>query len=124
MSHHMSRPSGPDAPAPIRSLTDRLMARLSDPGLTADQPLPVTRRKPARRRSDHVPRTPEQMQHAHSLRRVFREMGDAYRDYRGRTGEPVEPEIREAAYRFRRERSVASLVSVAERLDELRILAW
>jgi hypothetical protein len=124
MSDYISGPNGPGGPPPISSLTDRLMARLSDPALTRDQPSRLTSRKPARRRSDHAPQTPEQVQQAHSLRRVFREMGDAYRDYRGRTGQPVEPEIRKAAYRFRRERSVASLVSVAERLDELHILAW
>ena len=51
-------------------------------------------------------------------------MGDAYREYRGRTGEPVSPDVRAAATHFRQQPNVDSLVSVAARLDELRVLAW
>jgi hypothetical protein len=61
---------------------------------------------------------------ARSLRRVFDDLGIAYRRYRKETGEPISPVVREAACRFRKERSVLSLASVAGRLDELKILDW
>jgi hypothetical protein len=61
---------------------------------------------------------------ARSLRRVFEELGDSYRLYRQRTGTPVSRDVRDAAYRFRRELNLTSLVSVAACLDELDILTW
>jgi hypothetical protein len=36
----------------------------------------------------------------------------------------VSPDVRDAAYRFRRERNVASLVAVAASLDEIEALPW
>ncbi len=56
--------------------------------------------------------------------RVFRELGESYRAYRRRTGQPVSADIRTAAERFRHERSVTALVSVAATLDRLEILSW
>ena len=61
---------------------------------------------------------------ARSLRRVFEDLGTAYRRYRKETGAPVSPAVRDAAKRFRKELSVLSLASVAGRLDELKILNW
>jgi hypothetical protein len=61
---------------------------------------------------------------ARSLRRVFVDLGDSYREYRRRTGAPISAEVRDAADRFRRERDLSSLVVVAARLDELDILPW
>jgi hypothetical protein len=69
-------------------------------------------------------RTPEQLREARSLRRVFEDLGTAYRRYRKETGAPVSPAVRDAAKRFRKELSVVSLASVAGRLDELKILNW
>ena len=57
-----------------------------------------------------------------SLKRVFRELGISYRRYRKRSGDPVVPAIRDAAYEFRAEPSLASLVTVAGFLDELELL--
>jgi hypothetical protein len=73
---------------------------------------------------DASPQTPEEMRETQSLRRVFHDLGDSYRLYRRRTGEPVKPALREAAYQFRQAPSLTSLVSVAAFLDELQILTW
>ena len=76
-----------------------------------------------RRGATSLENTPERTE-ARSLRRVFTELGDSYRSYRRKTAAPVSPAVREAATRFRKEPSVASLVSVAAQLDELKILSW
>jgi hypothetical protein len=55
---------------------------------------------------------------------VFVDMGDSYRDYRRRTGEPVSAEVRGAADRFRKDLDVTSLVAVAASLDALDVLTW
>ena len=67
---------------------------------------------------------PEEVREQRSLRRVFRDMGDSYRAYRRRTGEPVSTEVRGLADRFRREQDVTSLVAVAASLDALAVLTW
>jgi hypothetical protein len=64
------------------------------------------------------------LREAESLKRVFRDLGVSYREYRRQTGEPVAPAVREAAYKFRADPSLTSLVSVAGYLDELDILTW
>jgi hypothetical protein len=61
---------------------------------------------------------------AAGLRRVFTDLGDSYRAYRRRTGEPVSADVRAAADRFRQERDIDALVSVAASLDRLEILPW
>lgn len=68
--------------------------------------------------------TPEQVRRARSLRRVFVDLGTSYREFRRRTGAAVSPEVRDAAYRFRREGDVSSLVAVAASLDQLEALPW
>jgi hypothetical protein len=60
---------------------------------------------------------------AQSLHRVFRDLGVTYRSYRSQTGSPVVPELREAAYRFRADPSLESLVAVAAYLDDLDLLS-
>ena len=113
------------------SLTDRVLARVSDAGRAVDRRARATRPKSGRRdpappdpRSASATRTPEQVREARSLRRVFRDLGASYRKYRRQTGAPVSSDVREAAYRFRRELNVASLILVAASLDELEILPW
>jgi hypothetical protein len=131
MSHSPSRPSGSD-PAPLpQSLTDRVLARVSDAGLAVDRRANATRPRAARRRpgapdplSASATRTPDQVREARSLRRVFHDLGDSYRQYRRQTGAPVSPDVRDAANRFKRELNLTSLVSVAACLDELDILTW
>lgn len=123
------RSSDPDSQR--RALTDRVLARVSDAAAAADQRAKATRPKSGRHRSRandplaaHATRSPEQVREARSLRRVFNDLGDCYRDYRRRTGVPVSEDVRAAANRFRRELNVPTLVLVAASLDELDILPW
>jgi hypothetical protein len=100
------------------TLTDRVLAQIHEARR------PIGRRPRRGRSSAALARTPEQLQEARSLRRVFLDLGDAYRQYRRRTEAPVSAAVRDAATRFRKEPSVTSLVSVAAHLDELKILTW
>jgi hypothetical protein len=111
-----------------QTLLDKVLARVSDAGLTVDQRARATRPLASRRRaaardslSADLTRTPEQVREARSLRLVFTDLGDSYREFRRRTGAPVSADVRDAACRFRRELNVTSLASVAARLDELQI---
>ena len=130
MSDHRPRRIASDPSALPQSLTDRVMARLHEVGLAVDQRHAASRPKLRRRRSDaqaqlaNGTRTPEELRKARTLRRVFLDMGDSYRDYRRRTGEPVSADVRGAADRFRKERDVTSLVAVAASLDALDVLTW
>ena len=111
------RPAG-SARAQTPSLTDRVLAQVHEARRA------ISRRPPRRRRGTaSLENTPERTE-ARSLRRVFTDLGDSYRTYRRKTAAPVSPAVREAATRFRKEPSVASLVSVAAQLDELKILSW
>ena len=92
-------------PRPDQRLTDRVIARIKDAHRD------VQRRSRGRRRGTDTD--------TRALRRVFLDFGESYRNYRRRTGEPVAPEIRDAALRFRRELDLVSLVSVAASLDRL-----
>lgn len=121
---------GPD-PRPLpHTLSSRVQDRVREAGLALDRQARAKRPRIRRRRrvSDPVAerdaRTPEQVREARSLRQVFLDLGDSYRLYRHRTGEPVSPGVRSAADRFRRERTLDSLVLVAASLDELDILTW
>ncbi len=131
MSDHSLRSDGSVPTDLPQTLTDRVLARVSDAGIAVDRRMNATRPKTARRRpaeSDplaaSVTRTPEQVREVRSLRRVFSDLGRSYRKYRRRTGARISPDVRDAAYRFRKELSVTSLVSVAAELDELHVLAW
>ena len=105
-------PGSSDSNEIAQSLTDRVLARVQHESQIVDR-LPR-----ARRRARAIDRE------ARSLRRVFTDLGDSYRNYRRRTGEPVSADIRAAAERFRKEPNVAALVSVAASLDRLEILPW
>jgi hypothetical protein len=128
----MSRlPSQSDHDPQARALTERVLARVNDAAVAADLRSKATRPKSSRRRSRvtdplaaSATRSPEQLREARSLRSVFLDLGDCYREYRRRTGEPVSEDVRAAADRFRRERSVPTLVLVAASLDQLHILPW
>jgi hypothetical protein len=131
MSNSPSRPRESDRAEVSQSLTDRVLARVNEAGLDVDRRAKATRPKAPRRRptvpdplSADVTRTPEEVREARSLRRVFLDLGDSYREYRRRTGAPVSEDVRDAACRFRRELNVTSLVSVAASLDQLDILTW
>ena len=94
-------------PRPDQRLTDRVIARIKDARRDGKG---RTRRRATDRATDSDTR---------ALRRVFLDFGTSYRNYRRRTGEPVAPEVRDAALRFRRELDLRSLVSVAATLDRL-----
>jgi len=131
MSDSPSRPGKSDPAAVTQTITARVLARVSDAGLAVDRSANATRPRASRRRSAppdrlsaSATRTPDQVREARALRRVFLDLGDSYREYRQRTGAPVSPDVRDAAYRFRRELNVTSLVSVAASLDQLDVLTW
>ncbi|MEO6056509.1 MAG: hypothetical protein ABIQ49_06695 [Gemmatimonadales bacterium] len=124
-----SRPNGSKRSAIRPTLTDRVLARVTDAGLAVDQRTAASRRKASRHRlarpdAPAAIHSPAQVREARSLRRVFSDLGLSYRRYRRETGAPVSRDVRDAACRFRRERDVASLVSVAACLDALDILTW
>ena len=98
-------------PAPDQGLTDRVIARIKDAHRAVEARSRSVLGKGRRRRSTDAD--------TRALRRVFLDFGDSYRSYRRRTGEPVSPEVREAALRFRRELNLVSLLSVAVSLDRL-----
>jgi len=98
------------APGASKALADLVAERVINARLALD----------ARgRKQDSQPELAE----ARSLNRVFRDMGNAYRRYRSQTGGPVSPGLREAAYRFRANPSLPSLVAVAAYLEELDLLS-
>ncbi len=125
-SHHADPPAESSP-----TLTDRIMERIRVAAVAVDRRAIATRPRAARRRpasydplAASVTRTPEQVRMLRSLRYVFSELGDSYRAYLRRTGAPVSPDVRDSAYRFRRELDLTSLVAVAAGLDELHILDW
>ena len=107
------------------TLKQRMLARVKaarrDVDHRASASRPKVKRGQPRPANPETPDTEETLD-SQSLKRVFRELGVSYRRYRKRTGDPVVPAIREAAYKFRAEPSLASLVTVAGFLDELELL--
>jgi hypothetical protein len=129
MPNTRAHPDDSDSEKLSPSLIDRVKARVIDARLAVDRRESATRPKSKRR-----PRAPlepagdgpslQARRESESLKRVFRDLGVSYREYRRQTGEPIAPAVREAAYRFRADPSLTSLVSVAVVLDELDILTW
>jgi hypothetical protein len=109
----MSDPSSlaTSGPAPDQRLTDRVLARIKEANRAVEARSRSGLGKGRRRRTTDT--------ETRALRRVFLDFGDSYRNYRRRTGEPVSPEVRDAALRFRRELNLVSLVSVAASLERL-----
>jgi hypothetical protein len=108
-----------------QSLTDRVMARVADARIALDERAPKSRSRKKARTTQIASSNgdAEQAREAQSLKRVFREMGVSYRRYRSQTHEPVKPALREAAYKFKAEPSLTSLVAVAAYLDDLDLLS-
>jgi hypothetical protein len=128
MANPSARP-GRSAPEELpKSLTDRVMARVDDARIAVDRRDGATRPKSKRRKRTPVQSSVEpsaqDLRESKSLKRVFRDLGLSYREYRRQTGEPVAPAVRAAAYNFKAAPSLTSLVSVAVFLDELDILTW
>lgn len=108
------------------TIDERVRKRLAVAALALDRRSGAARprgRKRART-PDAVPSETDLARENASLRMVFRELGDAHRRYRTRTGEAGTPALRAAARAFKSEPSFGSLVPVAAFLDELGILAW
>ena len=101
----------PATPRQTKRLTDRVIARLKDAHRAVSASSRPGLGKARRRRVNDTD--------TRALRRVFLDLGDSYRSYRQRTGEPVSPEVKEAALRFRRELDLPSLVWVAASLERL-----
>lgn len=116
---------------PLDPLAERVRQRLTVAGLAFDQRQNASRPR-GRRRKDPAAlpfSTGGEGDAAHQreracLRSVFRDLGDAHRRYRSRTGQSGTPALRAAAQAFKSEPSVLSLIPVAAFLDELGILAW
>jgi hypothetical protein len=109
------------------TLTARVLARVNEARLAIDRRENATRPKSKRRRPSPLGSPPspssEEILESQSLRRVFRDLGVSYRRYRSQTGGRVAPGLRDAAYNFRAEPSLTSLVAVAAFLDELDLLS-
>jgi len=110
------------------TLTDRMIARVNDARLAVERGDATGARSRRRRRRPSSPGSAispssEEGLKAESLRRVFRDLGISYRRYRSQTGDRVVPGLRDAAYNFRTEPSLTSLVAVAAFLDELDLLS-
>jgi hypothetical protein len=109
------------------TLTDRVLAQVKTARIAVDQranaaPSGSRRHRRARPADPSSPRS-ESVRETKSLRRVFRDLGVSYRRYRKQTGVRVSPGLRDAAYNFRAEPSLTSLVTVAAFLDELDLLS-
>jgi hypothetical protein len=122
------RANGAEPHNPPETLTDRVQARVANARLALDQRARASRPKSTRSLaqadspSTSIWQLSEEAREAKSLRRVFRDLGVSYRRYRSQTGEPVAPGLRDAAYNFRAQPSLTSLVAVAAFLDELDLL--
>lgn len=125
--------SSPSSSRPFPSsdpLTERVRSRLLLAGQSFDRrqraSLPGPRRRKRGGSLEAVPsgeRSVEGRERA-CLRSVFRELGEAHRRYRTRTGLAGTPALRAAARAFKESPSLGSLVPVAAMLDELGVLAW
>jgi hypothetical protein len=128
MSKQSARPNGSEPNDVSETLTNRVQARVADARLALEQRARASRprSKRATLRADSpstsIWQLSEEARETKSLRRVFRDLGVSYRRYRSQTGEPVAPGLRDAAYNFRAEPSLTSLVAVAAFLDELDLL--
>lgn len=129
MTHrHSGAPLNDSVPAEFpATLIARVQARVNDARLAVDRRATATRpkSKPRRPPAPGSPASPgsEELLEYESLNRVFRDLGISYRRYRSQTRDRVAPGLRDAAYNFRAEPSLTSLVAVAAFLDELDLLS-
>jgi hypothetical protein len=107
---------GPETIESPENLTTRIAARVVRARLELEE---GTAAGPE---SNVDPETASERRETESLKRVFQELGTSYRRYRRQVGGPVTPGLRDAAYRFRADPSLTSLVAVAAYLDKLDLL--
>jgi hypothetical protein len=119
MSNNSPQLSGAERVESHDNLTDRIAERVMSARLALEH------RAGANRSSSATadPKLVGERRETESLKRVFREFGVSYRRYRRQTGGPVTPGLRDAAYKFRADPSLASLVAVATYLDKLDLLS-
>jgi hypothetical protein len=113
--------------APLGEIAERLRRRLDVVAVALDRRDGASRPKAGRRKRAAAPAGRSEASLAReyaSLRVVFRELGDAHRSYRSRTGHSGTPALRDAAHAFKEKPAFLSLVPVAAMIDELGILAW
>jgi len=124
-SSESSRPT-----PPLEPIAERVRQRLEVAGLAFDRRHGASRPRTKRRKDPTATAVPgrdaegARERERAALRAVFRELGDAHRRHRVRTGQAGTPALRAAAHAFKREPSLQSLIPVAAFLDELGILAW
>jgi hypothetical protein len=119
MSKLSPRPVGQDPVEHPENLADRIAARVVQARLALEQDAADASSTGTSMDSKAV----GELREAQSLKRVFRELGVSYRRYRRQTGGPVTPGLRDAAYQFRADPSLTSLVAVAAYLDRLDLLS-
>jgi hypothetical protein len=108
-----------------QTLTARVQARVNNARLVVDRRWDVAStgsQLPASAAATD-PFSVEEVREFQSLRRVFRDLGVTYRRFRSQTGSKATPGLRDAAYNFRAEPSLTSLVAVAAYLDKLDLLS-
>jgi maltooligosyltrehalose synthase len=109
------------------TLSDRVQARVQqarrviDRGANAGDLEAKRLLLPANASSNQL--SSDELREFQSLKQVFRDLGASYRRYRRQTGNRAMPGLRDAAYNFRAEPSLASLVTVAGFLDRLDLLS-
>jgi hypothetical protein len=110
-----------------QTLTARVRARVNKARLAVDRRSDAARTKsklqPPAGAACTDTLSVDEVREFRSLRRVFRELGVTYRRYRRQTGNRATPGLRDAAYNFRAEPSLTSLVAVAAYLDQLDLLS-
>ncbi|MEO8451547.1 MAG: hypothetical protein ABI647_17265 [Gemmatimonadota bacterium] len=127
-----SRSAKQPAPDADRALTDRVRDRVQRATQALERRDSAKRpkvRRGARPRtaaaaSAETPAGPPKTIEHRALRAVFHDLGEAHREYRRKTGEPVSPALLAAARAFKQQPSLGALVPVAGFLDALDLLAW
>jgi hypothetical protein len=104
---------------PIPSLSDRVAERVMNARMAIESQSNDRRASPPL----HKSKTTAEQREIRSLKRVFRDMGYAYRRHRSQAGGPVVPGLRDAAYSFRANPSLPALIGVAAYLDDLDLLS-
>jgi hypothetical protein len=111
----------------FETLSDRVQARVEEARRVIDRGANAgdveTQRLQLPRNASSNQLSADELREFQSLKRVFRDLGASYRRYRRQTGNRATPGLRDAAYNFRAEPSLASLVTVAGFLDRLDLLS-
>jgi hypothetical protein len=126
-----SNPSNGDRTPVVRTLAERVKARVAEAGVALDGRSGKAKSKYKNLRPTRLTRAAspltegsEAQREARSMRRVYAEMKVTYQRYRRQTGKPAVPALRDAVRAFQRGQSLPALVEVATFLDDRGLLAW